>query len=124
MAFDPADGLRNTTFAPTDPANESEIRDTIQDIPDQLRDYINNTIIPAVEALPTNDTVLTKTNTTAYTPTTSYHPATKKYVDDTTAGVVLGQIPDGSLTDIKLSNASTEIKQRFKDHEILFWMGV
>lgn len=42
----------------------------------------------------------------------------------TVDNVVLGQIPDGSLTDVKLSNASTEIKQRFKDHEILFWMGV
>lgn len=32
--------------------------------------------------LTTPDTVLTKTNTTAYTPTSNYHPATKKYVDD------------------------------------------
>lgn len=41
--------------------------------------------------LTTPDTVLTKTNTTAYTPTSDYHPATKKYVDDskvTKAGVL------------------------------------
>lgn len=57
--------------------------------------------------------------------------ALKTAIDNT----ALGQIPDGSLTDVKLSNASTEIKQRFasheagnlqsfKDQEILLWMGV
>ena len=48
--------------------------------------------------------VLEKTNATAYTPTGDYNPATKKYVDDTTAGVVLGQIPDGSISPVKLSS--------------------
>lgn len=47
--------------------------------------------------------VLTKTNTSAFTPSASYHPATKKYVDDTTASVVLGQIPDGTITQPKLA---------------------
>lgn len=36
----------------------------------------------------------------------------KKYVDDEIAGVVLGQIPDGSLTDAKLSNAPGQIKAK------------
>lgn len=56
--------------------------------------------------------VLTLTNTMAYTPTSSYHPSTKKYVDDVVAGVILGQISDGSLTDAKLSNDPTAIKAR------------
>lgn len=46
--------------------------------------------------------VLTLTNTTAFTPTAQYHPATKKYVDDTAIGVVLGQIPDRSLPNTKI----------------------
>lgn len=53
--------------------------------------------------------VLEKTNTTAFTPTADFHPATKKYVDDTTAGVILGQVPDGSITEAKLS-ASLDAK--------------
>ena len=48
--------------------------------------------------------VLTKTNTSVFTPSASYHPATKKYVDDTTAGVVLGQIPDGTVTEAKMTD--------------------
>lgn len=47
--------------------------------------------------------VLTTNNTTPFTPTGNYQPATKKYVDDTTAGVVLGTVPDGSVTPAKLS---------------------
>jgi len=37
------------------------------------------------------------------TPTASLHAATKQYVDEVSAGVVLGQIPDGSITSEKLS---------------------
>ena len=34
--------------------------------------------------------VLTRTNTDEYTPTADFHPATKKYVDDTTGALALG----------------------------------
>ncbi|WP_293009542.1 MULTISPECIES: hypothetical protein [unclassified Oscillibacter] len=36
-------------------------------------------------------------------PTAALHAATKQYVDEVSAGVVLGQIPDGSITSEKLS---------------------
>jgi hypothetical protein len=72
-----------------------------------IKTYINDTLTAeidaAIDALPTTAEVLTKTNTDTYTPTANYHPATKKYVDDTTAGVILGQIPDSSLTEGKLA---------------------
>ena len=48
--------------------------------------------------------VLERNNTSAFTPTESYHPATKKYVDDVSAGVVLGQIPDGGISTAKLAD--------------------
>jgi len=71
--------------------------------------FVNNTLTAEVDsvvgALPTDDTVLTRTNTDVYTPTTDYHPSTKKYVDDTTADVVLGQIPDGTITEAKLNSS-------------------
>ena len=34
--------------------------------------------------------VLTRTNTDSYTPSADFHPATKKYVDDTTGALALG----------------------------------
>ncbi len=49
--------------------------------------------------------VLTKDNHTPYTPTEPDHPATKGYVDETTAGVVMGQLPDGAVTPDKLDRA-------------------
>lgn len=54
----------------------------------------------ALKADKTN--VLEKDNATAFIPTADYQPAPKKYVDDTAAAVVLGQIPDGSITQQKL----------------------
>jgi uncharacterized protein YbcV (DUF1398 family) len=37
------------------------------------------------------------------TPTTNFQASTKKYVDDSVAGVVLGQIPDNSLPTLKMA---------------------
>ena len=45
--------------------------------------------------------VLTKTNITTYTPTANYHPATKKYVDDATAGITSNL---SGLTDTTISS--------------------
>ena len=39
------------------------------------------------------DNVLMKSNTTSFTPTGDYHPATKKYVDDSVANLVSGDVP-------------------------------
>lgn len=62
---------------------------------------------------PDNTETLTKTNTTAYTPSSDYHPSTKRYVDQTVAGIVLGDVPDGSITKAKLSN---EVSSQLSDH--------
>jgi len=40
------------------------------------------------------------------TPTTDYDAATKRYVDETVAGVVVGQIPDGSIGYVKLDSST------------------
>ena len=68
--------------------------------------------------------VLTKTNITTYTPTANYHPATKKYVDDATAGITTnlsgltdtiitspsdGQILQYNLTTLKWENTSLPV---------------
>ena len=68
--------------------------------------------------------VLEKNGTTAYTPAASYHPATKKYVDDTLAGAVLGQVPDNSIGSEKLTAAlNAHIDQQMPQGGIILWSG-
>lgn len=68
--------------------------------------------------------VLEKNGTTSYTPTGNYHPATKKYVDDTLAGAVLGQVPDGSIGSNKLTpELNAHIDQQMPQGGIILWSG-
>lgn len=60
----------------------------------------------ALDAKADKTNVLQKDNATPYTPTQPYHPATKDYTDKAVAGAVMGQVPDGSITDKKLANDS------------------
>lgn len=46
MAFNPANGLKDPAYSPTNPGSEAAIRQQIQGIADQLRDFINNTLLP------------------------------------------------------------------------------
>lgn len=55
--------------------------------------------------------VLEKTNTTAFAPSADYHPATKKYVDETTAAVVMGTLPDKSVTSDKLADGAVTVEK-------------
>lgn len=48
MAFDPADGYNNKTEFP-DPSTEDIGRAKVQDIPDQLRDFLNEDFAPAID---------------------------------------------------------------------------
>lgn len=60
----------------------------------------------ALDAKANKADVIQKDNVTPYTPTQPYHPATKDYTDKSVAGAVMGQVPDGSITDKKLANDS------------------
>lgn len=51
FAFTPSTGIRDTTAYPTVPASEAAARDQFQQGPDQLRDYINNTVNPAIDTI-------------------------------------------------------------------------
>lgn len=68
--------------------------------------------------------VLEKDNEAAFTPTSNYHPSTKKYVDDVAASLVLGQIPDGSLTAEKLASESVTAEKLADDVIALFAAAV
>lgn len=51
MVFNPPTGLNDATYSPQTPANEASARSEIQGVSDQLRDYINSTLIPQIVAL-------------------------------------------------------------------------
>ena len=106
--------LTNTIYSPTNPTSEAAIRaqidDSIQEVYDQSSRNdatVNLTGDQTVAGIKTFSS-----SPIVPTPTTNLQASTKKYVDDTVAGVVLGQIPDGSLTDVKLSDTAGQIKDR------------
>jgi hypothetical protein len=49
MAFSPADGLNNTAYYPTTPVSEADARAQVQSVSDQLKAYINNTLLAEME---------------------------------------------------------------------------
>lgn len=55
MAFTPVVGLNDTVAFPTDPVNEAAARKQVQDVFDQLRDYLNNTVITKLNSTTLND---------------------------------------------------------------------
>lgn len=78
----------------------------------------------ALDAKADKTNVLEKDNTTSYTPSQNYHPATKKYVDETLSGAVLGQLPDNSIEEEKLSpDLRTYIAQQMPAGGIIMWSG-
>ena len=51
MAFVPETGLRDAEEFPPTPASEDEAREQVQGRLDEVRDYINNTLLPALESV-------------------------------------------------------------------------
>lgn len=47
--FTPTQGLRDSTAYPTNPGSEAAARDQIQKGMDQQKDFINNTLLPALD---------------------------------------------------------------------------
>ena len=50
LTFEPATGWNNSTSFPTTPASEADARERLQEIHDQTRDYINDTLLAELEA--------------------------------------------------------------------------
>jgi len=50
MAFNPAGGLNDTATYPSTPSSETAARAQIQGRLDEVKNHINNTLIPAIDA--------------------------------------------------------------------------
>ncbi len=55
MEFSPADGLKNKDAFITTPVSEDDARKQVQDVVDQIKDYINNDLIGELENAETNN---------------------------------------------------------------------
>lgn len=112
MAFDKLEFSKNwedPNDFPTYEADETQVRKDYQALHDETKEYINETLLPQMEeelAKKVNDdNVLHKDETEAFTPTMDTHPANKKYVDDVAARAALGNLPDRSVTSIKMAES-------------------
>lgn len=96
MDFVPATGFRDATAYPTNPVNEAAARDQIQDGLDQIRDYINNDLIPSLLAI--NIPITNISGVTA----TEIQTALEQLKSQIN-GIAINDIPDGSITEVKLA---------------------
>lgn len=113
--YNPVDGFKNVATFP-DPTTQTGGREQIQSLMDQARDAINavDTDLQADKLALTNHKTSSDHDGRYYTEAES---DAKYALASDIQGIVLGQIPDGSLTDGKLSNDSTQIKGRFAAHQ-------
>ena len=109
MAYTRTKKLTDASYSPTNPESETALREQVDGSIQEVLDLLDEGKAEKSEVLQTN-------NTTVYTPTAQYHPTTKKYVDDAILDIVVGELPEGSVTDDYLSNAPSDIKARVDAH--------
>ena len=113
MAFNPPTGLNDANYSPQTPPNEAAARAEIQGVSDQLRDYINNTLIPQMIAgnIPASPISVNSGNTVQ---------AQLAWLLAQIAIAATGAIPDGSIGQEKLTSLlSTKIDTALSNTGIL-----
>lgn len=107
-----------SSLANTIRAQATTVKAAFEHDPNVIKDYINDELLPAIDTTKANESEVVHlagsetitgaktfiSNPIVPTPTGSTHASTKGYVDTTVSGVVLGQIPDNSLTQAKMAN--------------------
>lgn len=102
--------LTDYAYSPTNPASEDAIR---EEIDDAIQEVYDKAIL--LEGDQTIDDIKTFTSSPIVpTATTAFQPATKGYVDS----LLIVPLDDGSVGDIKLSNAAGQIKSRTQIHNL------
>ncbi len=76
-----------------------------------LKLYVNNTLIPALQATTNGASGADQIGATAIATSGTTVQDILEWLYAQISTITLGQIPDGSLTDVKLSNAAGQIKQ-------------
>lgn len=104
FAFVPPNGLRDASYAPTDPPNEAALRQVMQGIPDQLKDYINTVLLPTLASTTASssgareigsETIAPLSGNTVYAQLVSL----VAYINS----ISIGAVPNDSITNDKLA---------------------
>ena len=109
MAFVPADGLKNITTYPTEPASETAAREMMQEPLDQLKTFLNETLLPALAATAAGQSGAHKIGSTLITGVTG--ESVYAQIADLKAqidGVSQGAVTDGSITAAKIATDAVE----------------
>ncbi len=109
MAFVPPNGFNNIDAYPTNPASETELRAQMQGISDQLRDFINLTLLPSLENAETGTSAAERLGSAEIesvsgTTVRAQIADLKAQIDATSAG----SVTDGSITTAKLADLAVE----------------
>ena len=99
MAFVPATGWNDPTTFPEKVNNASDVRDMLQLLHDQTKDYLNDTVKPAIDNLQAGTIPTGKIENGAVT--------TAKIAD---GNVTTAKIADGNVTDAKIASGITASK--------------
>lgn len=106
----------------------AEVKAQFDAAPDEVRVYLNQ-LIDKLQSVTDGDSGADNIGVTSISGLTgdsvqellealkTLDDSNKAYLLSQIQGVTLGQIPDGSLTDVKLSNAEGNIKQAFASHQ-------
>lgn len=102
FSFNPPTGLNDSSYSPTTPTSEAAIREQLQGIPDQLRDYINILLarLHSQTLGSSGSEEIASATISGVTGNTVYQQLANIYLQ--IGNIVLGQIPNGSLTTEKI----------------------
>ncbi len=107
MAFNPEDGLNNKEHYNTTPVSEEEARAQVQNVSDQLKIYINTTLLTEIENHTPGESGAERIGSAAipYVEGNTVHAQivdVKRQIDD----VVAGSLADGTVATTKLADGS------------------
>jgi len=107
MAFSPEDGLNNKEAYPTTPDSEEEARAQVQSVSDQLKAYLNGTLIAELESAEAGQSGADRIGSAAIAyvagdTVRAQIADIKRQIDDVSAGT----LPDGTITANKLADGA------------------
>lgn len=107
MAFSPEDGLNNTQHYPTTPVSEADARAQVQSVSDQLKAYLNNTLVAQMESTQAGQSGAERMGSAAIANVAGVTVRAqvadvKRQVDEAS----LGSVSDGAIGTAKLANGA------------------